>query len=533
MGFNPKPFDVLEGLKIFGITFGVFLAVAVVLGFAFAAAGGGNAGISRFLEAMTGVLTDTVRSSFRRIFAVARLTFREAIRRKALAVFVVFAVLFMFAGWFISDANARADLQVKVHVGFVLKAILWLLMPVMLLLSCWGIPEDIRLRSLHTVVTKPVRRNEVLLGRMLGFAAVGTLLVVVMGVVGYVWIKRQVPPEANMICRVPVYGSLAFKDPEGNDTKAGINVGDIWEHRSYVHGATKAAAIWRFTDLDPDEFENGMKLEARFEAFRTHKGIIKEGLRAQFTFKNEKTGKEFRYPRTFTVREYKGGNVIEVDRKFDYVDPESNETEQVDFVQEVLNDGKLMVIAQCLDPGQLLGMAQSDMFISLPHRSFAVGYFKAVLGIWLMMLLVVMLGVTASTFVKGPVATLLTFSIILVGLTFRDFATRVTTGDVKGSGTFESMIRLYQHKNPQIELNETVGTEAAQFVDPVFNQLLSVVLHSIPDFRPFQLGVYPANGFDVPFAAGLLPAIVVVVAFLLPCLLIGYFSLSLRELEAK
>src|SRR5690606_18830785 len=131
---------------------------------------------------------DTIRLSPGRVWAITMLTFKESIRRKALLVFVVFAVLFMFAGWFLSNSNERADLQIKVYVSFVLTAITWLVIPVVLLLACWGLPADIKARSLHTVVTKPVRKNEIVLGRMLGFLIVGTVLLLVMGSVGYFWI---------------------------------------------------------------------------------------------------------------------------------------------------------------------------------------------------------------------------------------------------------------------------------------------------------------------------------------------------------
>ena len=42
--------------------------------------------------------------------ALTVLTFKEAVRRKALLVFVVFAILFMFAGWFMADANSAYTL---------------------------------------------------------------------------------------------------------------------------------------------------------------------------------------------------------------------------------------------------------------------------------------------------------------------------------------------------------------------------------------------------------------------------------------
>ena len=48
------------------------------------------------------------------------------------------------------------------------------------------------------------------------------------------------------------------------------------------------------------------------------------------------------------------------------------------------------------------------------------------------------------------------------------------------------------------------------------------------DMTPFV-----ANGFDVPWNYSLLPAIATTAAFVLPCLILGYFCLQWRELEAK
>src|SRR5437868_4976656 len=121
------------------------------------------------------------------------------------------AVLFLFAGWFLADVTADADLQVKNYVSFVLRTISWLILPVALLLSCWGLPEDIKARSLHTVVTKPVRRHEIVLGRILGFAGIGMLVLGVMSIVGYLWISRELPDsmQSQLTARVPVYGEIS------------------------------------------------------------------------------------------------------------------------------------------------------------------------------------------------------------------------------------------------------------------------------------------------------------------------------------
>ena len=58
----------------------------------------------------------------------------------------------------------------------------------------------------------------------------------------------------------------------------------------------------------------------------------------------------------------------------------------------------------------------------------------------------------------------------------------------------------------------------------------------IPNFNYYDSTKYVANGFDVPWNtidAALLPGIATTVGYLIPCIVLGYFSLQVRELEAK
>jgi hypothetical protein len=59
------------------------------------------------------------------------------------------------------------------------------------------------------------------------------------------------------------------------------------------------------------------------------------------------------------------------------------------------------------------------------------------------------------------------------------------------------------------------------------------VQHLFPDFRTFDTIEYVANGFDVPWAEAMLPSIAVTLGYCVPWIVVGYFSLKLRELEAK
>ncbi len=526
MTFDRDPFSFIDGfqhwLKVFGSFAGGIFAITVLLALGVFGAAGPVAVINRVFAG----LNDFLNLSPRRIWAIALLTIKEAVRRKALLVFVVFAFLMMFAGWFL-ESNLRADLQVKNAVSFALTTVSWLTIPVLLLLSCWGIPEDIRLRSMHTVVTKPVRRNEIVMGRILGFSTVAALIVVIMGVVGYVWIRRQVS-GADLICRVPVYGTLKFLDREGNPTDKGVNTGDIWEFRSYVEGGTKSAALY---DFPVGQIRDRIKIESRFEAFRTHKGRMGESLQVRYVLVNPT--KQLRVPlKSFEVAEFALNEHL-LENEVKYFDEGKQETRTVNLLTDLVDDNRLRIEVQCLDSGQYLGMARPDMFLRLPDRSFLVGYFKAVLGVWLLTVFVVSVGVMASTFVKGPVAALLTFTILIVGQAFREFMIKLVTGEQKGGGPLESWYRLITHKNDSTELEKATSTAIMQGIDEVMLSVLGVVQYLIPDLSSFMMSPYVANGFDVPWSVALARSLAMTVGYVIPCVLIGYYSLTLRELESK
>lgn len=655
MSFDPTPYSILDGLRNWGLVFGTIVVLVLSVMALTALVVSGRAGIKSLGRLLRDAVRDLFRMSWRRVAALTSLTFREALRRKALLVFVIFALLFMFAGWFLADANARDELQVKVYVSFVLRSISWLILPVVLLLACWGLPEDIRLRSLHTVVTKPARRSEIVLGRMLGVAAVGTLVLAVMSGVGYVWLVRNVPDDARdaLTCRVPIYGQLRFLNRFGEPSQRGINTGDIWDFRSYIEGATRATAIYEFEGVRPERVGETLKLESRFESFRTHKGNMEGGLLARYFFVNptrstvgevlyqsdplqdvataliagqfnsvvegledlaagleadavvlrprdvdsmeasfvevsgivselaasqpdvewlpqlqeactgvvkavtaarldalpdalrqlaqvidenvegvEAVITDLRVPyRPFEVREYREGeNVVEVPRELTIA--ETGET--VDLFEDVAPDGRLRVEVRCLDAGQLIGMARPDLFLRTPDRDFWIGYAKAILGIWLMMLIVIVIGVAASCFLKGPVATLLTVVFLIIGQLFRGFLDRMLAGEVEGGGVFESAVRLAKHMNPTMEMTGGRSTTVLRGADRVMNETLDLAGSVIPDFGVFSRTTeFVANGFDVPWNSALLPCVATTLGYIIPCVLIGYFSLKTRELESK
>ena len=75
-------------------------------------------------------------------------------------------------------------------MSFVLTATSYLILFMALVLSAFSLPGDIQNKTIFTIVTKPVRPTEVVLGRTLGFSAVGTGLLALMGVFSYGFVVR-------------------------------------------------------------------------------------------------------------------------------------------------------------------------------------------------------------------------------------------------------------------------------------------------------------------------------------------------------
>ena len=568
MDLTPRTFDAGAAVLTWLAVFGTLAAVVLALGLLVTLATRGASGAKAFGRSLWAGLKDLVLVAPGRVWAIAQLTWREALRRRALYVFALFAVLFMFAGWFLSGSENRPADQVKIYVSFVLTVISWLTLLVMLLLSCWGIPEDIRRRSLHTVVTKPVRRSEVVLGRMLGYVLIGSLLLGAMGVAGFVWIVRQSDEAAEaLVARRPVFvmpddpetgeRGLQFYGRSGEPSESGLNVGNVWEYRSYIDGASKMKAVYAFDGIDGDvlrpvEFEDPetgettpgevLQFESDFEGFRTVKGDMSRGLLIQYTYVNPETGLTVTDPSVFSLEEF-DGNVHNVPTKLRAYDEELGEEREYDLLGDLVSSGgRLNVEVRSLDPLQLLGMGRADLFVRPPDGSFAASFAASVAAIWLKMVLLVALGVTAGTFVKGPVATLLVFTLLIVGQTFQEFMADLLVGNlldpggsegVDGGGPVESAYRIVTHANTSRDLAAGSLTGAIKAVDVGLLNMLWAFSQMIPDLSAFDTAGRTAAGFAVPFRDRLLPAAAVTLGFLIPCYVVGSLSLRSRELEAK
>ena len=185
-----RPESFLESALLQGIVlFVLAIVLGLIVGYIVSAA---RYGPVEGFYAVARVIRDLIRfdlpgTSLRRILALAQLAFKEAIRRKVLFVVGIFLVALLLAGWYL---NPESDDPARLYISFVLTATNYLILALALFISAFSLPADIKSKTIYTIVTKPVRATEIVLGRILGFVAVGTLMLIPMGLASYLFVTR-------------------------------------------------------------------------------------------------------------------------------------------------------------------------------------------------------------------------------------------------------------------------------------------------------------------------------------------------------
>jgi len=126
-------------------------------------------------------------SSLHRILTVARNTLTEAVRQKVLNVLLIFSLVLVGSSVVVSqlatpglDSAGLFDAQIKFVKDFGCGAIGLFGFFIALLSTAQLIPQELHNRTIYTILAKPVRRAEFLLGKFFGIVLLLALCVALM-----------------------------------------------------------------------------------------------------------------------------------------------------------------------------------------------------------------------------------------------------------------------------------------------------------------------------------------------------------------
>ena len=133
--------------------------------------------------------------AWRRVAAIARNAFREAVRDRVLYNLVVFVLLLIAGAIFLGELSAGQEAKIIVDLG--LSAILLFGVFISIFVGVGLVFKEIERRTLYTILSKPIGRGEFLFGKYLGLCLTLLVNVAIMGAglsLALLYVKRGWDP---------------------------------------------------------------------------------------------------------------------------------------------------------------------------------------------------------------------------------------------------------------------------------------------------------------------------------------------------
>ncbi|MDH4239606.1 MAG: hypothetical protein OEW48_08595, partial [Phycisphaerae bacterium] len=121
----------------------------------------------------------------RSIWAVATNTIKQALRMKIAAVFIVLLIVLLpvMGLSMTGDGTIKGRLQTFVSYSLSLTNLLLCLLTI--IVTIYTLTSDIKQRQIYTVITKPIRRYQLLLGKLLGVVLLNSALLALFSAIIY------------------------------------------------------------------------------------------------------------------------------------------------------------------------------------------------------------------------------------------------------------------------------------------------------------------------------------------------------------
>jgi hypothetical protein len=540
---------------------------------------------------------DLFKLKWRRIWALSKLGFKEAVRSRVFWVFLVILIPFLFPVKWFYPLKPEDELRSTVRVTSLFMELL--LLAAAMLLTAFSIPNDIKNQNIYTIVSKPVERFEIVLGRFLGYTALMTVALAAMTAGSLLLIRTasldEKAREETFTARVPHRGKLSFVSRRG--VGEGTNVGREFDYRKYIGGSpnTTERARWDFIAV-PATLTAGdkdaVRCEFTFDIFRLTKGEENRGVDVNIrlvSWQCEQTpptvprdgtwhwadaDKERAYQdeRREIDEKLRRGEVggPNPPRSLDFAVPGTPAWDEVNKLAEKYgfyevpskevydyhpdgvvvpvglfknaragtpkpyDDGSprplVQVYVKCTSPGQMLGMAEGDLHLLEGVQPFEANYFKAAIGLWCRVTLVIAVAVALSTYLAGVISLLSTLFVVLSSYLVEHLKD-VAYGQNIGGGPFEALTRFLRAEGPTAQLEQTATVKTAVGLDTAYAWAFRQFFNILPDIDSFTWTSYLKEGFNIN-AEFLVMNLLVLFGYVLPWSVLAYYLLRNREVAA-
>ncbi len=360
----------------------------------------------------------------RRIWAVATNTIKQAVRMKVALVFTVllFVLLPALGISTTGDETLKGRLQTFVSYGLSLTSFLLCLLTI--IVSIYSVTSDIDQRQIYTVVTKPIRRFEFLMGKLLGVIMLDVVLLSIFSAVIYtvtiytprfVNASEQELTEANnqfltarAALTVPVADVTAEVRERYEELKKLDRLPQDYTQEEIIAELTKQAQLarraagvgdvldWEFDNVKP--LARSMFIRFKYDVFPNPPDSQVYGRWFAGDSQYIKYGEQPKTPIFDELFKHAARTFHEIEFPAEVV-PENGRL-AIAFMNAPLNDTTVI-----FPPDGLEVLYKADSFTS--------NFVRSVLLILFRLIFLACLGILASTFLSFPVAILLCLVLFL------------------------------------------------------------------------------------------------------------------------
>ncbi|MBI2424811.1 MAG: ABC transporter permease [Candidatus Hydrogenedentes bacterium] len=135
--------------------------------------------------------------------SIAIYTWREGYRKKSLVGFLILSLLVIFGSSFLSSfldqtyvGDAESDINVKLIKDICVSTISIFGVLITIFISASVVPNEVENKVIYTVLSKPVRRYQYLLGKFAGVQCIVIMNLVLMGGLFFIalWVRQGIMP---------------------------------------------------------------------------------------------------------------------------------------------------------------------------------------------------------------------------------------------------------------------------------------------------------------------------------------------------
>lgn len=447
------------------------------------------------------------------LLAVILLTYRESVRRKILLVLAIFCVGLIVSSAFFPAISPEA--RIKLVQAWTFQSITFFGILVAIFLAAVSIPADIENKRVFLILTKPVNRETIIFGRLIGFILTTALITGIMAIagLGYIRMVSFFSPESGRALeinrRINPDEFYFRQHPAASADQSGGLLSGLYiisgvrpELEVTLEGGADNFVAYNFSRLSPDNFDRQVRAEIDMKAGEGA-GRISSTIAVKVV--NPTTKEEFSRKMDIT---YRRAAVFVFDREF------------------IDRSGEVRLFFSRTNPGSYIKAGPASVVLLDPQAGFEWNFFVAFGIVFLQIVLVLVFCVACSSFLSGPVNIFLNMFLYFSG-----------SGMKFIQGSLANMNLAMAEQIKRQNLAETAGqfhshyeSDMPLWLMRLSDSLLSLAIKIMPDFSRFDAWGNLLKGYSINLSeyAHLLGYIFVYAAIML---IIGMVAFRLRDIK--